>query len=137
MTEEAKYALVRNWLIKALHDLATARKLASDPDPYLDTAIFHCQQAAEKALKGFLVFHDQRFDKTHDLRTIIRLATPFDDTFSSFIEIGELLTPYAVIFRYPGDVMEPSPSEFKQAFNAAEDLYNFVLSVLPEKTYPL
>src|SRR5216683_2820109 len=40
--------LVRNWLIQALHDLATARKAASEPDPYRDTAIYHCQQAAEK-----------------------------------------------------------------------------------------
>jgi HEPN domain-containing protein len=31
-------------------------------------AVFHCQQAAEKALKGFLAWHDTPFRKTHDLR---------------------------------------------------------------------
>jgi hypothetical protein len=35
----AKQELVRNWLIKAQHDLASARKLSTDPDPYLDVAI--------------------------------------------------------------------------------------------------
>jgi HEPN domain-containing protein len=50
----AKLELVRNWLIKAQHDLAAARKLALSPDPYLDVAVYHCQQAAEKAIKGFL-----------------------------------------------------------------------------------
>ena len=52
--DEAKRDLVRAWLTLAQHDLASARKLSTDPDPYLDTAIYHCQQAAEKAVKGFL-----------------------------------------------------------------------------------
>lgn len=50
----ARQELARNWLIKAQHDLAAARKLCADPDPYLDVAIYHCQQAAEKTVKGFL-----------------------------------------------------------------------------------
>lgn len=45
--DEAKRELVQSWLIKAQHDLAAARKLAADPNPYLDMAIYHCQQAAE------------------------------------------------------------------------------------------
>jgi HEPN domain-containing protein len=59
--DEAKRELVQNWLTKAQRDLAAARKFSTEPDPYLDTAIYHCQQAAEKAVKGFLVFHDQDF----------------------------------------------------------------------------
>jgi HEPN domain-containing protein len=47
----AKLELVRNWLIKAQRDLAAARKLATSPDPYLDVAAYHCQQAAEKVTK--------------------------------------------------------------------------------------
>ncbi len=69
--DEAKRQLVQSWLIKAQHDLATARKLAADPEPYLDTAIYHCQQAAEKAVKGFLVFHDEEFEKTHNLPLLV------------------------------------------------------------------
>lgn len=48
--DEAKRGLVKAWLVKADHDLATARKMATEPDVYLDTAIYHCQQAAEKAI---------------------------------------------------------------------------------------
>ena len=33
-------------------------------------ALYHCQQAAEKALKGFLAFHDHPFRRTHDLREL-------------------------------------------------------------------
>ena len=58
----AKQELVRNWLTVAQHDLAASGKLSTGPDPYLDVAIYHCQQTAEKALKGYLVFHDQPLD---------------------------------------------------------------------------
>lgn len=81
----AKRGLVQGWLIKALHDLATARKIRDDPDGYLDIAIYHCQQTAEKVIKGFLVFHDQRFEKTQDIRFLISLAAPYERQFSSWL----------------------------------------------------
>lgn len=62
--DEATYELTRTWLVKARNDLGAARKLASGPGAYPDAAIYHCQQAAEKAIKGFLTFHSQRFEKT-------------------------------------------------------------------------
>ncbi|MGH8604009.1 MAG: HEPN domain-containing protein [Gammaproteobacteria bacterium] len=65
------------------------------PDVYLDVAIYHCQQAAEKALKALLVFHDQRFQKTHDLRVLVELARPFDATIDQCLGLAERLTPYA------------------------------------------
>ncbi|MBI3797473.1 MAG: HEPN domain-containing protein [Deltaproteobacteria bacterium] len=134
--EEAKKELVQIWLTKAQHDLAAARKLSADPDPYLDTAIYHCQQAAEKAVKGFLVFHDQRFDKTHDIEALISLAIPFDARFSEWLGVGQRLTPYAAMFRYPGEKLEPDRPEFEQALKESEDLYNFVLSLLPAEVHP-
>jgi len=52
--DDAKRDLVHAWLIKALNDLRTARAVGNLAEGPLDTAIYHCQQAAEKALKGFL-----------------------------------------------------------------------------------
>lgn len=45
----------RDWLAHASKDLRRARILISADPPDPDGALFHCQQAAEKALKGFLV----------------------------------------------------------------------------------
>jgi HEPN domain-containing protein len=39
-------------------------------DPYLDTAVYHCQQAVEKALKAFLTYHDTEFEKTHGISLV-------------------------------------------------------------------
>src|SRR5437773_8193056 len=128
--------LVRSWLVKALHDLATARKAASEPDPYLDTAIYHCQQAGEKAVKGFLAFHDEPPPRTHDIELLLGLAIPREGGFASWLDAAERLTRYATQFRYPGLVMEPSRDEFDQAMADAEGLYRFVLDVLPSALHP-
>jgi HEPN domain-containing protein len=134
--DEPKRELVRNWLIRAERDLLAAQKLSAEPNPSLDTAIFHCQQAAEKAIKGFLVLHDKRFEKTHDITVLVNLAMPFNNGFSSWLDAGERLTPYAVAFRYPGDVLEPEQEEFDQALKAARGVYSFVLSLLPKEVHP-
>ena len=132
----AKLELVRNWLIKARRDLAAARKLATGPDPYLDVAVYHCQQAAEKAVKGFLVFHDQPFEKTHDVEVLVSLAQRYDARFSTWIEAAVRLTPYSTEFRYPSGLLEPALDEFEQALEAANGLYAFVLSLLPPEVHP-
>ncbi len=52
--DESCIELARSWLTKAQHDLDSAKRLSSNP--ILDVSIYHCQQAAEKALKSFLAF---------------------------------------------------------------------------------
>lgn len=133
---DAKIELVKSWLIKADHDLKSARELAAASEPLLDTAIYHCQQAAEKAIKGFLVYKDIRFEKTHDIDLLISLAVDKEPQLSSCSQTAVLLTPYATEFRYPGEYVEPEPAEFKEAFEAAKDFYAFILSLLPHEVYP-
>ena len=133
---EAKRQLVQSWLIKAQHDLASARVLAASDPPLLDTAIYHCQQAAEKAVKGFLVFCDQEFERVHDVEVLVKAAVPYEAGFSAWAEVGRILTPYARIFRYPGYATAPSREQFDQALSSAEGLYAFVLTLLPEEAQP-
>lgn len=128
--------LVRSWLIKAHHDLRSAHELASVDIPLLDTAAYHCQQAAEKAVKGYLSYHDVRFEKSHDIVLLISQAVDIDPSFSGYLEAARLLTPLAVEFRYPGDSVEPEPEEFQEAYAAAKTLYDFVLGKLPLEAHP-
>ncbi len=65
--DPVRAADTRAWLEKAVMDLRSAEAdLAINP-PILGDALFHCQQAVEKALKAFLTWHDRPFRKTHDL----------------------------------------------------------------------
>jgi len=133
---DAKTQLVRSWLTKAQHDLVSARVLASSNPPLLDTAIFHCQQAAEKAVKGYLVFCDQEVERVHDIEVLIRSAMSCVPEFMDWIDVGIELTPYARIYRYPGNTTDPSQEQFDRAMSAAERLYKFVVSLLPPEMQP-
>lgn len=128
-----KSILVKNWLTKAIHDLAVSKKLESDEEKYFDVAIYHCQQAAEKAVKGFLVLHDKEFPKTHDIRLLVQLAISINSEFAEHEDSAALLTPYATEFRYPGEVMEPTNEEMNEGLKNAEEMLAFVISLLPEE----
>ena len=52
------------WLEEAAKDRNAARALL-EVEP--SRSVFHSQQAAEKALKAFLTFHQIPFRRTHDL----------------------------------------------------------------------
>ena len=132
---DAKLDLVQTWLVKAQRALASARKLSTGPDPYLDVAIYLCQQAAEKAVKGFLVFHDQPFENTHDVGVLVTAATRYEPEFLAWREAAVTLTPYATEYRYPGNLLQPDEPEFSEALEAAEAFYQFVTSLLPPEIH--
>jgi HEPN domain-containing protein len=136
--DDAKGDLVRAWLIKARNDLDTARQIGVLPDGHLDTAIYHCQQAAEKGIKGFLAFRDHELERTHDLRRIIQVAARYDAGFTDWMDAATTLTPYATAYRYPGEcaTLEPSREEFDEALKLAGDLFTFACSLLPAEVRP-
>lgn len=68
---DEKLRQIRNWLHKSNSDLGSAQRLLEAPHPYLDTAVYHCQQAVEKALKAFLTDRDTPFARTHDLTELV------------------------------------------------------------------
>jgi HEPN domain-containing protein len=60
------------WLDYALKDLRRVQLLLAAAPPDVEGALFHSQQAAEKALKGFLTWHDIAFRMVHELSEIGR-----------------------------------------------------------------
>ena len=128
---DAKRSLAHNWLMKSRRDLLSAKRLARGAEPYLDTAIYHCQQSVEKAVKGWLVYHDQSFEKTHDLRLLVTQASEVDSKFTDWFEIAVQVAPYATAYRYPGEILEPTEEEYEEAFKAASKFYEFVCLALP------
>ncbi|MCP4756270.1 MAG: HEPN domain-containing protein [Proteobacteria bacterium] len=118
-------------MIKAKHDLAAANKLGDDKESYYDVAIYHCQQAAEKAIKGFLTLHDIEFPKTHDIRLLVQMAIKANPAINQYEDSADLLTPYATEFRYPGEIMNPSKEELSEAITKAEEILNFIIRQLP------
>jgi HEPN domain-containing protein len=131
--DEGRTHEIRQWLLKAGHDLRSARRLFTDDPPLLDTAAYHCQQAAEKALKAFLVLHDIQFSKIHLLPPLVEQCIEVDPAFADLREPAEALTPFATVFRYPGDVLEPEPSDVMEGLAFAEKVVEFVLARMPDE----
>lgn len=120
------HELARIWLAKAQSDLATARLLIHGAERYLDTGSYHCQQAAEKAIKAWLTAQEVTFIKTHSLEILLRLCIPSAPGFHRFLAHAIELTPLATEFRYPGDVFEPSEAEAAHALALAEELTGWI-----------
>lgn len=129
-------AEVRAWLQKVHNDLRGAEiDLAADP-PLIEDALFHCQQAVEKALKGFLTAHEQIFRKTHDLDELGRACAAIDPTLLPLVGSAQDLTVFAWEYRYPGATEVPSAEEAQQVLMTVRTLTGQVLSRLPSSVQP-
>lgn len=117
-----KEAEVKSWFRKASQDLRAAKLDLSAVPPLLEDVVFHCQQAAEKAIKGYLTYHDRPFQKTHDLDRLSMLCESIDSSLKACLIPARSLTPFAWTFRYPGDSDEPSRSEAEDALKTAADV---------------
>jgi len=129
--DKAKRTLVQFWLKKAQRDLSAAQKLAQELP---DIAIYHCQQAEEKALKGFLILHDQDSGDTHNINTLVKLASAFKPEFVTVLKEAGYLSQYNQTYRYPMEATEdfnPTPGELKKAYKLASEVYKNVVDSMP------
>jgi HEPN domain-containing protein len=131
-----KVAECRAWLGRAWADLDSAGILLGADRPRPDTALFHCQQVAEKAWKALLFWSDVPFRKTHNLRELGEACARVDESLASLAEQAEDLTQFAWVFRYPGEPEEPSREEAETALALAREVYEAVLSRLPAEVRP-
>jgi len=105
---------LKNWLFRANEDISVIQSLAENNiELYTSTICFHCQQAVEKYLKGFLVYNNTDFPKTHDLDFLLSKCISIDN--KSFTNIGlKNLSEFGVDIRYPDDFYIPAISETRE-----------------------
>jgi HEPN domain-containing protein len=99
--------------------------------PEAEDALFHCQQAMEKALKAFLTWHDVRFQKTHDLDVLVSQCSEIDETFRTWLTFANEMTKFAWAFRYPGEDCGFTPEEVGRAMALTKEVVTTILSRLP------
>jgi HEPN domain-containing protein len=116
----------REWLVRADEDRAAAARMLQIPPPLLATAVYHAQQAGEKALKAFLAAHNTPFRPTHNLEDLLSVCIFIDAGFGQLAPVARMLTPYATRFRYPTGPLAPEPAEAEEALQMAGDLLRFV-----------
>ena len=138
MPPDVKTKRTKEWMELAKSDLASGRHQLTAVEPFTRQAGFQAPQSAEKALKGFLVWHQLRFfSKQHDLRYLGDLALQKDQSLKAAVDDAASLHPYAVTIRYPGySDADPSVKEAEEALGIAERLFNEVLARLPMDAQP-
>jgi HEPN domain-containing protein len=97
-------ALSLEWIEKAEADFATAiRESRARKYPNFDAVCFHAQQCVEKYLKAILIDNQKGFSKTHDLEFLLDELLPVYPTMEAARSDFQILTQYAVQYRYPGE----------------------------------
>ena len=111
------------WLDKALLDLQAARILMTWNGDTCNIA-FHCQQAIEKALKGYLLFKTGRHFDGHNLTYLCRQAVQQDEMFTEWLDESAALNNLYIETRYPTDLpLELDESTVRSYFRMAEDMF--------------
>ena len=124
MTKEQNDYLA-TWLFRANEDIAVIENLYnSDPETFASTICFHAQQAVEKFLKAFLVYHNIDFPKTHDLEFLLSECQKIDQQ-AFCLDFGSL-TDFGVTIRYPDDFYVPDQDDTILYRNIALEVKNAV-----------
>ncbi len=114
------------WLELAEEDILWAE--ASLRENILRGACFAAQQAAEKALKAFLLSRNVQTPKMHDLVALNEKCMEIEASFKDLSEGCNILSPYYLSSRYPDVIQFERYSEemAKEAVNQAEKIVNFI-----------
>jgi HEPN domain-containing protein len=118
--------LANKWVQKAEADLLNAdNNLNSENIPY-DTVCFHCQQAAEKLLKAYLIANGRNYPLSHDLLLILENILEFDKSAEELKDCLINLLPYAVEVRYPDEYFMPSQDDAVEARQTAQQVKEYI-----------
>ncbi|MDR2592812.1 MAG: HEPN domain-containing protein [Chitinispirillales bacterium] len=125
-------AIVGEWIYLAQMDYDYALKSANTFHPApVEIICFHCQQAAEKILKGYIAANGDTPVKTHDLVVLIKYCKQYSSDFDNYADYCYTLTAYISDTRYPPK-LSLEESDMKQALNHARKILEFTKSKLAE-----
>jgi len=117
------------WLDQAEADLKTARDCLKDGNYY--ASAFFSQQAAEKALKGFLYSKGYRALITHSVVELVEESSKFSEGFKRLLDYARELDRHYIGSRYPN--FYPSGAPYKYYTKEMGELcLNYAESILTE-----
>jgi HEPN domain-containing protein len=118
----ARWQAVERRLRVAERDRRTVLACMAGDPPLRDSAAFHCQQAVEKLLKGFLTLAGKRGGKTHSLEQLGASAQQSFPDIAGLVAAAHDWSKWATVYRYPEEDAPPEPDEAE--LRAALDVIN-------------
>ena len=126
--DEQEYSL--EWLAFAEMDLGSAVHLLTYHPLPQEIICFHCQQSAEKCLKGILVLQKITPPKIHNLEELYILCEPFVPNIYNIKIKCNILNKYSVMPRYPREMMI-TEADVQEALTCAKDVLEFLKPLFP------
>lgn len=123
-----KIDVVKLWIEKADHDLGTAQLPSLYLSKYKDTIAFHCQQAVEKYLKGYLVFLDIAFKKSHSLTYLLSLISQKETISDELYDNAAELEDFSVEIRYPDISIDLTDEDIHDAIVIVKEFREYILN---------
>lgn len=114
------------WLLKAHDDLKWTEGNLKEEVWF--GACFTSQQAAEKALKAYLIKQGKEPIKVHDLEVLLRRCIKIDESFQALKKQSVTLTDYYAPTRYPdiNEFVDFTKEKAYEAYQFAKDIIEFV-----------
>jgi len=113
---------VKEWFRIADDDLYSAKILNEAVHRPYEIICYHCSQAIEKYLKGYLVYNDIVPQKTHDLSFLNSICIEKDENFKDIQKLCDYVTTFAST-RYPHR-HETTEDDVKFSIKATEKVKN-------------
>jgi len=119
-------AWYEEWIARAKSNLELAQVKIIHHICY-EELCFQSQQAAEKALKGLLIYYSVEPEFTHNIEILLNELEKVTEIPDNVKEATKL-TIYAVQTRYPGEYDEITKKEYEESIKIAQDCVNWVES---------
>ena len=119
---------VKEWNKLALMDFKTAEYLINMKPVPIEIICYHCQQSAEKYLKGYLVLNGKNPPKIHDLDELCKFCAEFCNDFITIEEQCTDLTAYGVQPRYPMELLIEE-KDMNEALESIREIQEFILKI--------
>jgi HEPN domain-containing protein len=120
----------KSWIARARSSLELAQVKIIQYIHYEDLC-FQLQQAAEKALKGLLIYYEFEPEFTHNIEILLNELKKFTEIPENIKEAAQL-TNYAVQTRYPGEYDEITKEEYENSTKIANVCLDWVENKIRE-----
>lgn len=112
--------MVNEWLNMAKKDIKGA-KILYEHDADYEIVCFHCQQAIEKYLKGFLISKTGELQEGHSLIKLCKKAMLHENSFDEFLKDMAFVNTFYIETRYPAlDPLNISHEDTKECLMIVE-----------------
>lgn len=122
MKKEKNKKLAAEWFKIGDNEFCFAKAAFEELGAFYPQICFQCHQAAEKYLKGFLVYHNINSPKIHDLAQLVKLCAKIDRDFLEILEEANVLSQYYIVCRYPLEYPAANREQAQEALETADKL---------------